>query len=86
MSGDSDNQLTGWLGQRLGHIERVLGERRWLATDRFTIAHLLMADVLRVPEVRAFGDRGLCGRVTDRPSFRKAWADQIALFEGGESR
>src|ERR1041385_3884804 len=55
--GDEDNGLTGWLGQRLDHVEKILRERKWLAADRFTVADLLMADVLRVPKVRAFGDR-----------------------------
>ena len=87
--GDEDNQLTGWMGQRLGHIERVLSERPWLAGGRFTVADLLMADVLRVPKVRAFGDRpaseAYVARVTDRPAFRKAQADQIALFEAADA-
>lgn len=84
----AEDQLTGWMGQRLGHIERILGERQWLAADRFTVADLLMADVLRVPEVRAFGDRpateAYVVRVTDRPAFRKAWADQMAQFEAAD--
>lgn len=90
MSGDADNGLTGWLGQRLGHIEEVLGAREWLAAGRFTVADLLMADVLRVPEVRAFGSRpaseAYVGRVTGRPAFRKAQADQIRLFEAGDAK
>src|SRR5262249_40514096 len=85
ISGDQNNGLTGWLGQRLGHVERTLSEREWLAADRFTVADLLMADVLRVPKVRAFGDRpateAYVARVTDRPAFRKAQADQLRLFE-----
>lgn len=84
ISGDADNGLTGWLSQRLGHLEDVLSEREWLAAGRFTVADLLMADVLRVPEVRAFGDRpaseAYVARVTDRPGFKKAQADQIRLF------
>jgi glutathione S-transferase len=66
-------------------MERILGAREWLAGGRFTVADLLMADVLRVPDVRAFGSRpateAYVSRVTDRPAFRKAQADQIALFE-----
>jgi glutathione S-transferase len=89
MSGDKDSQLTGWLDQRLGHIERVLSEREWLAAGRFTVADLLMADVLRVPDVRAFGDRpateAYVARVTDRPAFKKARADQLALFEKADA-
>lgn len=88
MCGDEDNGLKGWMEKRLGHMERVLGEREWLAAGRFTVADLLMADVLRVPDVRAFGDRpateAYVARVTDRPAFRKARADQIAHFEAAD--
>lgn len=87
--GDPDNGLTGWLGQRLAHVEAVLSGREWLAADRFTVADLLMADVLRVPKVRAFGDRpateAYVTRATDRPAFRKAHADQLALFEAADA-
>ncbi|MEQ1932161.1 MAG: glutathione S-transferase family protein, partial [Parvularculaceae bacterium] len=57
ISGETTNRLSGWMGARLGQLENVLGEREWLAAERFTAADLLMADVLRVPKVRAFGDR-----------------------------
>jgi len=90
ISGDADNGLTGWLEQRLGHLERVLGEREWLAAGRFTVADLLMADVLRVPLVRAFGDRpateAYVSRTTQRPAFRKAHADQLARFEAADRK
>jgi len=47
-----------------------------------------MADVLRVSLVRSFGDRpaseAYVTRVTDRPAFRKARADQIAHFEAAD--
>jgi glutathione S-transferase len=47
-----------------------------------------MADALRVPEVRAFGDRpaseAYVTRATARPSFKKAQADQIRLFEAAD--
>lgn len=88
--GDADNQLTGWMGQRLNQLEKILREREWLAADRFTVADLLMADVLRVPEVRAFGDRpateAYVSRATDRPSFKKAQADQISLFAAADAK
>jgi glutathione S-transferase len=84
MVGDPNEQLTGWLGQRLGHIERTLSERDWLAGGRFTVADLLMADVLRIPTIRAFGERpateAYVARVTARPAFVKAHADQMAHF------
>ena len=90
MSGDEDNALTGWMAQRLDHMERVLSEQEWLAAGRFTVADLLMADVLRIPAVRAFGDRpateAYVARVTDRPSFKKAHADQIGHFEAADQQ
>ncbi len=89
ISGDEDNKLTGWLAQRLDHLERILSDREWLAARRFTVADLLMADVLRVPLVRAFGDRpateAYVTRVTNRPAFKKAHADQIAHFRAADA-
>ena len=89
MSGDAANGLTGWMEQRLAHIERILGEREWLAATQFTVADLLMVDVLRVEKVRAFGHRpateAYIRRITDRPAFRKAMSDQLAHFEKADS-
>ena len=89
VTGAKANHLTGWLKSRLDHMESILKEREWLAADRFTVADLLMADVLRVPKVRAFGDRpaseAYVARATDRPAFRKAHADQIGHFAGGDA-
>lgn len=88
ISGEADNKLAGWLGKRLDQLEAVLGDREWLAADRFTAADLLMADVLRVPAVRAFGDRpaseAYVARATGRPAFRKAHADQTAHFAAAD--
>lgn len=84
VTGAAENGLTGWLKSRLDHMERVLGEREWLAAGRFTVADLLMADVLRVEKVRAFGNRpateSYVARITARPAFRKAHSDQMAHF------
>jgi glutathione S-transferase len=45
---------------------------------------------LRVRDVRAFGDRpateAYVARVTGRPAFQKAQADQIALFEAADGK
>jgi glutathione S-transferase len=88
VTGAKENGLTGWLQSRLDHIERVLNERDWLAADRFTVADLLMADVLRVTKVRAFGDRpateAYITRITARAAFKKAHADQMAHFAAGD--
>jgi glutathione S-transferase len=82
--------IAGWMGKRLDQLERVLSEQEWLAAGRFTVAHLLMADVLRVAEVRAFGDRpateAYVNRATDRGSFKKARADQIAHFKAADPK
>jgi glutathione S-transferase len=90
MCGDENNRLAGWMTQRLDHLERVLGEQEWLAAARFTVADLLMADVLRVSDVRAFGDRpateAYVTRVTNRPAFKKARADQIGHFEAADRK
>ena len=90
ISGVKDNALAVWTEKRLGQLEDVLSEREWLVADRFTAADLLMADVLRVEKVRAFGNRpaseAYVARATDRPSFRKARADQLAHFAAGDAR
>jgi glutathione S-transferase len=88
VSGVEDNRLADWMGKRLDQLEKVLNEREWLAADRFTAADLLMADVLRVPKVRSFGDRPATeryvSRVTSRPAFKKARADQLAHFAAAD--
>jgi glutathione S-transferase len=89
ISGAQDNGLAGWMESRLGHLEQVLSGRKWLAADRFTAADLLMADVLRIKKVRAFGDRpateAYVARVTDRPAFLKARADQLSHFAAADA-
>ena len=89
VTGAKENGLTGWLQSRLDHIERVLASREWLAADRFTVADLLMADVLRVSKVRAFGERpaseAYISRITARPAFHKARADQLAHFAASDA-
>jgi glutathione S-transferase len=88
ISGEPNEKLNGWMTRRLDHMERVLGGQEWLASGRFTVADLLMADVLRIPEVRAIGNRpateAYVARVTGRPAFRKAHAEQIAQYEASD--
>jgi glutathione S-transferase len=89
MSGVKENVLTPWVEKRLGQLEKVLSEREWLVAERFTAADLLMADVLRVEKVRAFGNRpaseAFVKRLTDRPAFKKAHAAQMAHFAAGDA-
>jgi glutathione S-transferase len=88
ITGGENENLTGWMGKRLDQLESVLREREWLAAGRFTVADLLMADVLRVSLVRAFGERpateAYVRRVTDRTAFKTAQAGQIAHFAAAD--
>ena len=81
-------QLDAFLRARLQHMEAVLAGREWLAGS-FSIADILMADVLRL--VDRFD--GLAGhpscreyvaRATGRPAFQKAHADQMAHFAAAD--
>lgn len=90
ISGKDADALAGWMGMRLQQLEDVLSTRDWLAADRFTVADLLMADVLRVPKVRSFGDRpateAYVARITSRPAFKKAFDAQIEHFEAADEK
>lgn len=78
------------MASRLSHLETVLSAREWLAADRFTAADLLMADVLRVPKVRSFGQfpalNSYVERICSRSAFRKAKEDQLAHFAAADER
>ncbi|SDL69317.1 glutathione S-transferase [Modicisalibacter muralis] len=76
--------LDKFLDTRLQHLEAVLAGREWLA-GTFSVADILMADVLRL--VDRFDGlanyptcRGYVARATARPSFVKAHADQMTHF------
>jgi glutathione S-transferase len=69
---------------RLKHLEPLLAKREWL-TDAFSVADILMADVLRlVDRFDGLADFPAChayvARATARPAFVKAHADQMAHF------
>ena len=90
ISGDEHKGLTGWLQMRLDHLTSVLKEREWLAASRFTVADILMADVLRVPKLRAFAAspviEAYIERACARPAFQKAFSDQVAHFAEADAR
>jgi len=76
--------IEGFLKVRLDRLEPVLAEREWLAGS-FSIADILMADVLRTADrLDALADypaaRAYVARATGRPAFIKAYADQMAHF------
>lgn len=88
MNGEENEVLTGWLKKRLTQLDDVLAKRNWLAADRFTAADLLMADVLRIKDIRAFGEysaiKSYLDRVLARPAFKKAHADQMAHYKAAD--
>ena len=90
VTGKPDRGLTGWVSNRLGQLENVLAQREWLAAGRFTAADLLMADVLRVSKLRELGNRpateAYVTRMTNRPAFKKAHADQMAHFAAADQK
>ncbi len=78
----------GFLQARLGHMEPILAGREWLA-GTFSVADILMADVLRLVDrfdgLAAFpACRAYVARATVRPAFAKAHADQMAFFAAGD--
>lgn len=71
--------------ERLGGVAAALGDQLYLGGDTFTVGDLMMASVLRIgptaetlsglPTLAAYLER-----CTARPAFRKALADQLALY------
>jgi len=81
-------RLDEFLEARLQHLEPVLAGREWLA-GTFSVADILMADVLRLVDRfdRLAGHpacRDYIARATARPSFVKAHADQMAHFAAAD--
>jgi glutathione S-transferase len=78
--------VAGMIGVRLNSLAAFLGNREYLAADRFTSADLLMTTVLRilrttdllatVPSLDAYKSRNEA-----RPAFQKALAAQMDTFE-----
>lgn len=92
-SGDTDETsmrsfFDTFLEARLKHMEPVLNKREWLV-GAFSIADILMADVLRLvdrfdglieyPACRAYVTRAI-----SRSPFMKAHADQMAHFAAAD--
>ncbi|NTF46146.1 glutathione S-transferase family protein [Rhizobium rhizogenes] len=79
-----------FLKARLDRMETVLAGREWLVGDRFSVADLLMADVMR--QVERFDGltnhpacRGYVKRLVARPAFVKAYDDQMAHFAAADA-
>jgi glutathione S-transferase len=92
-SGDTDQTqmrkfFDTFLEARLKSMEAVLGGRNWL-TGAFSIADILMADVLRLVErFEGLADypncRAYVERATSRSAFAKAYRDQMAHFSAAD--
>jgi glutathione S-transferase len=70
-------------------MEPVLAGREWLAQN-FSVADILMADVLRlVDRFDGLANYPACrdyvARATARPAFKKAYADQMAHFAAADA-
>ena len=81
--------LDAFLESRLQRMEAVLAGREWLA-GTFSVADILMADVLRLVErfdglVQYPACRAYVARATARPAFVKAHADQLAHFAAADA-
>jgi glutathione S-transferase len=90
LSKPPENALEGWLNARLDRLTAVLSTRDYLAADRFTVADLLMADILRVPKLRAMlgpypALEAYTARITARPAFLKSRQDQLDLFAAADA-
>jgi glutathione S-transferase len=73
---------------RLDRLEPVLAKREWL-TGSFSVADILMADVLRlVDRFEGLASHRACHdyvkRASARPAFAKAHADQLAHFAAAD--
>ena len=90
-----DTESSGWKlfdgflkKSRLAHLEPVLAKREWLA-GTFSVADILMADVLRlVDRFDGLAEYSACrtfvARATARPVCLKAHADQMAHFAAAD--
>jgi glutathione S-transferase len=90
LSKPAENPLASWMTQRLDRLNAVLNGREWLAASRFTIADIMMADALRIPDkldqlapYEALG--AYVARACARPAFQKAHRDQLAHFAAADA-
>jgi glutathione S-transferase len=71
---------------RLTQLQEALGDRDWLLPQGFTVADLLMADVLRIPDrddqLAPFpGLAAYKARALARPAFARAYQDQMEHWQ-----
>jgi glutathione S-transferase len=81
-------QMDEFLALRLKHLDEILTKREWLAGS-FSVADILMADVLRLVDrfdglARYPSCQTYLSRALARPAFMKAYEDQLAFFAAAD--
>lgn len=79
------------VNDRLGSLEKSLGDRTWLVGDSFTAADLLMSSVLKIAHGLHILDRfpklaAYHARCIERPGHQKAVRDQLAEIGGHDMK
>jgi len=73
--------LVGWAHRMLGNLERWLDGRRFIATDEFTVADILMAHVLAcIPDSTLTAPCPAVVAYRDRCLARPAWQRTLAAY------
>jgi glutathione S-transferase len=90
LSKPTENPLAGWMKQRFDRLDAALKDRDWLAASRFTVADIMMSDVLRIPdklgELESYQAlKAYVARACSRPAFEKAYRDQLAHFKAADA-
>ena len=90
LTGEAVDQVDNFVDLRLQRMEPVLAAREWL-TGAFTVADILMSDVLRIVDrfdglAKYPACKAYLARATARPAFKKAHADQLAHFAAGDAK
>jgi glutathione S-transferase len=70
-------------------MEAVLAQREWLAAGQFSVADILMTDVLRVPKVMAAGSFPAIRSYVDRaalPAFKRAYDGRWHILQRAVSQ
>lgn len=80
----------GRLQPRLAQLANVLKDRDWLMGDRFTVADVMMVEVLRPAAAEgALADHPILtayiARATERPAFKRAMADHLAHWQAADA-
>lgn len=83
-------EVEAFVRRRLADLQTALGDRRWLAGDRFSAADIIMTHVLRDLRHTAIvadypGLADYVARCEARPAFKRALADQLKPFRAAEA-